>query len=143
MKAMKRQSSSNSNLSGQHERSRCKEPISEGEMNLHHYLHKMGLPSGLHSAIESIYHSMESRIWIVDNSLDMNVSDASLLRANDQLTCIGREGGASRWGEQMQCVDFHMKMAGRAWIPTKVSSDAALYVSSYMSCTDVHILCFC
>jgi hypothetical protein len=63
---------------------------------------------------------MESRIWIVDNSLHMNIRDCALMLADDKLERITKEEGASRWSEQLQCVDFHMKMAARAWIPTKV-----------------------
>ena len=64
---------------------------------------------------------MESRIWLVDNSLQMKVKDCCLIIADDKMQKISREEGASRWSEQMQCVDFHMKMAARAWIPTKAS----------------------
>lgn len=64
---------------------------------------------------------MESRIWIVDNSFEMNTRDCSLLLADDRLSFITRKDGARRWDEQLQCVAFHMKMAARAWIPTKVS----------------------
>jgi hypothetical protein len=33
---------------------------------------------------------------------------------------IMKEDGVSRWSELQQCVDFHLKMAARCWIPTKV-----------------------
>jgi hypothetical protein len=87
--------------------------LSEGEVNLRHYLHKLSLPSGLHAVIEEMYSAMESRIWIIDNSLDMNVRDCALLLADDDLTTIIKEEGHSRWSEQLQVVDFHMKMAMR------------------------------
>jgi hypothetical protein len=48
------------------------------------------------------------------------VRDCALLLAYDDLTAIIKEEGHSRWTEQLQVVDFHMKMAARAWIPTKV-----------------------
>jgi hypothetical protein len=122
-RAMKRQGSNTSSFNrANRESRRCKssDSLSEGEANLRHYLTKLGLPSGLHAAIESVYNSMESRIWIVDNSLHMNIRDCALMLADDKLERITKEEGASRWSEQLQCVDFHMKMAARAWIPTKV-----------------------
>ena len=91
-------------------------------MNLRHYITKLGLPSGLRCVVEDLYPLMESRIWVIDNSLQMKVKDCCLMIADDKLQEISKEEGASRWSEQMQCVDFHMKMAARAWIPTKVSS---------------------
>lgn len=51
----------------------------------------------------------------------MNVRDCALLLADDNLATISREEGHNRWSEQMQVADFHMKVAARAWIPTKVS----------------------
>jgi len=108
--AMRRINSNKSSFS-RHEDSRCeKQPMSEGEQNLQHYLTKLGLPSGLHGAVRSVYDSMESRIWILDNSYDMNIKDCSLIKAHDKLETIGREGGVSRWDEQLQCVDFHLKV---------------------------------
>jgi hypothetical protein len=98
-----------------------KESSEVGAVNLRHYLTKLGLPPGLHGAIQSVYGSMESRIWVVDNSLDMLVKDGRVLVADDRLQRITKEVGASRWKEQLQLVDFHMKMAARAVIPTKVS----------------------
>jgi hypothetical protein len=74
--------------------------LPEGDQNLTHYLTKLGLPSGLCSVIQSVHRTMESRVWIIDNSLES----------------ITREDGG-----QLQVVDFHMKMAARAWIPNKVS----------------------
>ena len=120
-RAVKRQGSNTSSFNRAHEDSRAISEPTEGEVNLRHYLIKLGLPSGLHSAIESAYHDVESRIWIVDNSLDMNVKDCNLILADDKLEKIKKEEGASRWSEQLQCVDFHLKMAARTWIPTKVS----------------------
>lgn len=35
----------------------------------------------------------------------------------------------------MQCVDFHMKMAARAWIPTKVSFVCVQKLLFIFSCT--------
>ena len=119
-RTMKRQGSNTSSFNRAEDRS-GKAKATEGEVNLRHYVTKLGLPAGLHSAIESAYHDMESRIWIVDNSLDMNNRDCILILADDKLEKIGKEKGASRWSEQMQCVDFHLKMAARTWIPTKVS----------------------
>jgi hypothetical protein len=122
-RTMKRQGSNTSSFNRQHQGTRCKTALnvlSEGEANLSHYLHKLGLPTGLHASIEEMYSAMESRIWIVDNSLGMNVRDCALLLADDDLTTIIKEEGHSRWSEQLQVVDFHMKMAARTWIPTKV-----------------------
>ena len=117
---MQRQGSDTSSSNRAYEERSAKSKATEGEVNLRHYVTKLGLPAGLHSAIESAYHDMESRIWIVDNSLDMNAKDCNLILADDKLEKIGKEKGASRWSEQLQCVDFHLKMAARSWIPTKV-----------------------
>jgi hypothetical protein len=115
-RTMKHQGSNTSSFNRQQD-SRCKtalNALSEGEVNLCHYLiHKLSLPSGLHAVIEEMYSAMESRIWIIDNSLDMNVRDCALLLADDDLTTIIKEEGHSRWSEQLQVVDFHMKMAMR------------------------------
>jgi hypothetical protein len=95
--------------------------VPDGKQNLLKYLTKLGLPSGLRSVIQSVYMTMESRIWVIDNSLDMLRNDRSLMISDGNFQSITREDGASRWREQLQVVDFHMKMAARAWIPTKVS----------------------
>jgi hypothetical protein len=102
---MKRQVSNNSFHSSQQHRDTRSKTISDGEANLRHCLHKLGLPSGLHAVIEEMYSVMESRIWIVDNSLGMNVRDCALLLADDDLTTIIKEEGHSRWTEQLQVVD--------------------------------------
>ena len=110
----KRQSSNTFSFTQQQE-IRCKKTdvIPDGKLNLQHYLSKLGLPSGLHSAIESVYSSMESRIWVIDNSHDMGVKDCSVMLADDKLEHIMRKEGKSRWEEQLQCVEFHLKMAAR------------------------------
>lgn len=95
-------------------------PANEGELNLRHYFHTLGLPLGLLPSILKVYHSMESRIWVIENSLEMMHKDSHLLSTVGNFDKIEKEDGASRWSEVQQCVDFHMKMAARCWIPTKV-----------------------
>ena len=94
-------------------------PANDGEVNLRHYLTTLGLPIGCVPAILEVYNSMESRIWIVENSLQMMYKDSHLLRSVGNFVKIEKEDGVSRWNELQQCVNFHMKMAARCWIPTK------------------------
>ena len=95
-------------------------PASDGEVNLRHYFATLGLPLGCVPAILDVYNSMESRIWIVENSLQMMHEDSHLIRSIGNFDKIEKEDGVSRWSELQQCVNFHMKMAARCWIPTKV-----------------------
>ena len=66
----------------------------------------------------------------------MNTRDCSLLLTDGKChQSIMKEDGASRWSEQLQVVDFHMKMAARAWIPTKVRLIFAIRVlRAYLVC---------
>lgn len=95
-------------------------PANDGEAHLCHYFSMLGLPLGSISAILKVYHSMESRIWIIENSHEMMKKDSHLMLTGGNLDSIIREDGVSRWAELHQCVDFHMKMAARCKIPTKV-----------------------
>ena len=58
----------------------------------------------------------------------MQERDGCLVLMDQRLEGIQREGGAGnnggvmRWNEQVQVAEFHMKMAARCWIPTKVST---------------------
>lgn len=97
-------------------------PANDGEANLCHYFSMLGLPLGSISAILKVYHSLESRIWIIENSLEMMEKDSHLIVTQGNLDSITREDGVSRWTELHQCVDFHIKMAARCKIPTKVST---------------------
>jgi hypothetical protein len=56
-RTMKRQGSNTSSFNRQHQdtRSKTETTLSEGEANLHHYLCKLGLPSGLCATIEDMY----------------------------------------------------------------------------------------
>ena len=94
----------------------------EGQVNLHHYLTKLGIPSGLRSNVISIHALLESRIWILDNSVEMQRMDGCLIVSDDEMSRIEKEDARSRWSEQIQCAEFHRKMAARCWIPTKVSA---------------------
>lgn len=53
----------------------------------------------------------------------MQETDCCLAMMDDKLELMKREEGASRWSEQIQCAEFHMKMAARCCIPTKVCSN--------------------
>jgi hypothetical protein len=52
----------------------------------------------------------------------MMEKDSHLIVTQGNLDSITREDGVSRWTELHQCVDFHIKMAARCKIPTKVST---------------------
>lgn len=95
-------------------------PTNDGEVNLRHYFSTLGLPMGALPAILEVYNSMESRIWVIENSLQMMHKDSHLLITTANFDKIEKEDGVSRWSELHQCVNFHMKMAARCWIPTKV-----------------------
>ena len=95
-------------------------PANDGELNLRHYFTTLGLPVGLLPAMLKVFNSMESRIWLVENSLEMMTTDSHLINVGGNFQKITKSDGATRWSEMQQCVDFHMKMAARCWIPTKV-----------------------
>lgn len=95
-------------------------PANDGESNLRHYLATLGLPIGCVPAITEVYNSMESRVWLIENSLEMKHNDSHLIVFGRSFDVIMKEDGVSRWSELQQCVDFHLKMAARCWIPTKV-----------------------
>ena len=95
-------------------------PANDGELNLRHYFTTLGLPVGLLPAVLKVFNSMESRIWLVENSLEMMTTDSHLINVVGNFQRITKSDGATRWSEMQQCVDFHMKMAARCWIPTKV-----------------------
>ena len=52
----------------------------------------------------------------------MQERDGRLMWMDQRLESIQMEEGVSRWSEQIQVTEFHMKMAARCCIPTKVSA---------------------
>lgn len=71
--------------------------------------------------MNAVQSSMESRILMIDNSQEMLKKEGHLMSVGGNFERIVKEDGATRWSEMMQCVDFHVKMAARCWIPTKVT----------------------
>ena len=85
-------------------------PANDGEANLRHYFATLGLPLGFLPGVLKVFHSMESRICVIDNSLKMLNNDSHLMGITGHLDVIFKEDGASRWQELQQCVDFHTKV---------------------------------
>jgi hypothetical protein len=77
------------------------------------------LPTGFLAAILKAYKSIDSRLWLMENSSSMKILDSHRAKIDAKLEHIEREDGHSRWTELSQTVDFHVKMAARCWIPTK------------------------
>jgi hypothetical protein len=87
--------------------------------NLQNYIDYLSLPKGLFPAIDKVYKAMDGRIWLIDNSYAMNEMDSHLIRSDPEFEQIEKQDGVSRWDELSQCVEFHIKMASRVWIPTQ------------------------
>lgn len=105
-----------------------------GSINLHHYLSKLHIPRSLQKTVASTIQSLESRIWLMDNSTFMQEQDGCLIRMDQRLESIQMGEDVSRWSEQVQVAEFHMKMAARCCIPTKVSAVVDDVHSSAVSC---------
>lgn len=89
------------------------------EKSLHHYAVNLRLPTGFITSIIDEYNSIDSRLWVMENSSSMRTKDAHRAKIDSKLEKIIREDGHSRWAELTQIVDFHVKMSARCWIPTK------------------------
>jgi hypothetical protein len=87
--------------------------------NLQNYIDYLSLPRGLFPAIDKVYRAMDGRIWLIDNSYAMNEMDSHVIRSDPDFEQIAKHDGVSRWDELSQCVEFHIKMASRVWIPTQ------------------------
>ncbi len=94
-------------------------PSASHKKSLHHYAVNLRLPTGFITSIIEEYNSIDSRLWIMENSSSMRTKDAHRAKIDSKLEKIIREDGHSRWGELTQIVDFHVKMSARCWIPTK------------------------
>ena len=78
--------------------SRAKAPLRE-------FLNGVGLPSGLLESVLQSYESLDSRLWLLDNSSAMKVRDSHVTRSSHR-TKLGSNDGAierldnvSRWEE--------------------------------------------
>jgi hypothetical protein len=89
------------------------------EKYLRHYVDGLRLPTGFLTAILQAYKSIDSRLWLMENSSSMKICDRYRAKIDSKLEHIEREDGYSRWIELVQTVDFHVKMSARCWIPTK------------------------
>eukprot|EP00986_Skeletonema_menzelii_P010189 scaffold4868_cov83-Skeletonema_menzelii.AAC.8 len=89
------------------------------EKYLHHYLSALRLPTGFLTSIIKAYKSIDSRLWLMENTSSMKILDSHRAKTDSKLKYIKKEGGHSRWTELSQTVDFHIKMSARCFIPTK------------------------
>ena len=89
------------------------------EKYLQHYADALRLPTGFLKSIVKAYKSIDSRLWLMENSSSMKTRDGHRAKIDAQLKHIKREDGHSRWAELTQTVDFHVKMSARCFIPTK------------------------
>ena len=89
------------------------------EKYLHHYLSALRLPTGFLTSIIKAYKSIDSRLWLMENTSSMKILDSHRAKTDSKLKYIKNEGGHSRWTELSQTVDFHIKMSARCFIPTK------------------------
>ena len=86
---------------------------------LQHYLTALRLPIGFLPSIITSYKSIDSRLWLMENTSSMKILDSHRAKTDTKLKYIEKEGGHSRWTELSQTVDFHIKMSARCFIPTK------------------------
>lgn len=77
------------------------------------FLQSQGFPSGMIRDLSSQQKQHPVRIWIIDNSIFMNVRDAHVLRGNYQNT------DATRWEELQDCVAYHADFAARFALPIR------------------------
>ena len=76
---------------------RAKAPLRE-------FLKGEGLPPGLLESVVQSYESLDSRLWLLDNSSAMKVRDSHVARSSRQakLGVIERLDNVSRWEELYQ-----------------------------------------
>ena len=75
--------------------SRAKAPLRE-------FLNSVGLPSGLLESVLQSYESLDSRLWLLDNSSAMKVRDSHVARSSRRTKLVGaieRMDNVSRWEE--------------------------------------------
>ena len=77
------------------------------------FLQKQGFPSGMIRSFPSQKPAFPLRVWIVDNSLYMNVRDAHIIRGNYQ------NFDATRWEELQDCVAYHANFAAMFALPVR------------------------
>lgn len=78
------------------------------------FLQRQGFSSGMIRAFVALKKSSPVRIWILDNSTSMNVSDAHILR--NRQNC-----NTTRWEELKECVAYHADFAVRFQLPSRYS----------------------
>lgn len=79
----------------------------KGLEKLHHYLNEtLNLPHGLQSTVEQVYNSLDSRIFLVENSKGMCGGDSHVMKWENDGGSVGKVDGASRWDElsQVSCL---------------------------------------
>jgi len=76
---------------------------------------EQGFPSGLARAMNTNTASLPLRIWVVDNSGSMNISDGSrLLLSKTEVKVVS----CTRWAEMQQTVIYHAELAALLHAPT-------------------------
>ena len=80
-------------------------PRAKAKARLREFLNGVGLPSGLLESVLQSYESLDSRLWLLDNSSAMKVRDSHVARSSRR-TKLGSNDGAierldnvSRWEE--------------------------------------------
>lgn len=89
------------------------------------YLKKLGFTLGLIKALGSNYKTFKKRVWLVDNSGSMKMTDGTKIEFYpNKCNCFGGGGNygrtipVSRWEELQACVEYHVDMAAELQIPT-------------------------
>ena len=89
------------------------------EKYLRHYIANLRLPIGYLISVMKVYDSIDSRLWLMENTSSMKIRDSHRAKINSKLKHIIKLDGHSRWAELTQVVDFHAKMSARCFLPTK------------------------
>jgi len=79
---------------------------------LSQYLARLDLPQGILPAVLKDFNSLDRRVFMIENSVEMQANDAFLLKGENTEK-------VTRWDELTEYVTFHSKMAARCGISTK------------------------
>eukprot|EP00980_Cylindrotheca_fusiformis_P022896 scaffold9896_cov74-Cylindrotheca_fusiformis.AAC.1 len=94
---------------------RSNAPLNEKQIQ---QLLQQGYTKGLAMSIEEMKQLFALRIWIVDNSGSMQKTDGHRIissTSNENIKMVP----SSRWDEIVECVEYHIKMAGLIEAPTR------------------------
>lgn len=78
---------------------------------------EQGFTRGLVKALDETIHTYAVRFWIIDNSGSMQMTDGKRLCPTKRRTNV-KMIPCTRWEELVECVEYHIKLAGLAKAPT-------------------------